>query len=231
MQKFADNKTLCGAHVDIEHRLHTTPVTQAVRTSCTHALRVLNPRVIPAMYIPPGVIAAVPVTRLHMEWAAKYGEVDMLKTLHEHLCPTGDMWREAVYAGQIAVLEWALETGLTETWSTVTDAAWAGQLDVLKWACTHGFTWNDNTIAHAAFQGHLKVVEWLHTNGCPWDIATTQYASENGHLDLVKYAVEHGCPWNVHRENIRCPRVMQWLRTRPEWDEKVKEDKSLFGTF
>jgi hypothetical protein len=79
-----------------------------------------------------------------------------------------------VYAGQIAVLEWALGAGFTETWSTVTDAAWAGQLDVLKWACAHGFTWNDDTISHAALQGHLKVAEWL---------LTTQYASENGHLD------------------------------------------------
>ena len=75
-------------------------------------------------------------------YAAKHGQMEVVKYLHENGCP----WNE----------------------ETCTEAAMGGRLDVLKNLHKNGCPWNGGTCVAAAKGGHLDVLKYAHKNGCPW---------------------------------------------------------------
>ena len=71
--------------------------------------------------------------------------------------------------GHLVVLQWARANGCPWDEYTCSWAAGADELEALRWAHENGCPWDENTCAQAANGGHLDVLKWAHRNGCPWD--------------------------------------------------------------
>ena len=129
--------------------------------------------------------------------ASMWGDVALVKILHENGCPWNkETCSQAAKGGHLDVLKYAHENGCPWDEETCYWAARKGHLDVLKYAHEHGCPWDEETCFMAASEGHLHVLKYARENGCPWDEYTCDCAAEGGHLVVLKYAHENGCPWN-----------------------------------
>lgn len=130
-------------------------------------------------------------------FAAKKGDIELLKFLHEKGCPWNKNTCEAaVIANSLECLKYAHENGCNWDEETCEAAAKKGHIECLKYAHENGCPWDKNTCEFAAENGHLECLKYADKNGCPWDKTTCEVAAENGHLDCLKYAHENGCPWD-----------------------------------
>jgi hypothetical protein len=94
-------------------------------------------------------------------YAARTGNLECLKYLHESGCP----WHPG----------------------TTVEIAAKGNLNCLKYAYENGCPWDSFTTSQATRNGHLECLMYAHQNGCPWHPMTTWIAANNGHLNCLKY--------------------------------------------
>lgn len=92
-------------------------------------------------------------------FAARTGQLDLLKSLREIDCP--------MYA------------------SICEPAASEGKLEVLKWLHAQGFALTKTTFANAIDSGDEKVLEWLCEQGCPYDVDAKRSAAMKGLHHIV----------------------------------------------
>ena len=79
-----------------------------------------------------------------VEWAAKNGNLMMLKWLKKSGCP----WDK----------------------KTFREAAFNGDLEIMKWLKLKKCPWDEFIFYTAKFSGHNEASEWLLSNGAPvWD--------------------------------------------------------------
>ncbi|KAL2912107.1 hypothetical protein HK105_208383 [Polyrhizophydium stewartii] len=111
----------------------------------------------------------VTLSHKHARFAAQFGQLDVLKWLHERM-PDGSWSAEvmdcAAEYGHLSVVKW-LHANRTEgsTTNAMDYAAWKGHLAVVKWLHanrTEGCTFR--AMDSAASSGCLAVVEWLYAN-------------------------------------------------------------------
>jgi hypothetical protein len=105
--------------------------------------------------------------------AAKRGDLDALKRLHEAGCP----WDS----------------------DTTSGAARNGHLHCLRYAFEHGCEVNYWACIVAAIHGHLDCLRYLHEHNVPWDGYALMSAAQRGHLECLKYLVESRCPFTSRR--------------------------------
>ena len=74
--------------------------------------------------------------------AARFGNLEILKYLHENGCP----WYS----------------------DTCSSAADGGHLMCLTYAHEHGCKWEEDTCSFAAKKGHIKCLKYAHENNCIW---------------------------------------------------------------
>ncbi|KAL2914138.1 hypothetical protein HK105_206396 [Polyrhizophydium stewartii] len=165
---------------------------------------------------------AVRLVSSHVEEAATYGHLEVLKWIHERM-PDGN-WPTwvmdcAAWSGKLDCVKW-LHANRTEgcTTKAIDYAAHSGHLDVVKWLhknSTEGCT--TKAMDFAASNGHLDVVKWLHANrteGCT--VRAMDVAAENGHLNVVKWLHANrteGCTVKAidHAATKGRLDVVQWL--------------------
>jgi hypothetical protein len=142
-----------------------------------------------------------------MNLAAENGHLEVVKWLHENVCPVTNCEDNEI--GQTTRVEYAMD------W-----AASNGHLEVIKWLhynrtkeCTvFAMDW-------ACYRGHLEVVKWLQynrTEGCT--TSAMSMAACNGQLEIVKwlrYNRTEGCTTDA----------MDWAASRGR--EKVDEPSTF----
>ena len=95
-------------------------------------------------------------------YAAKNGDLEMLKYAHENGC----IWDEWVCA----------------------IAALGGYLQVLKYAHENGCKWDKDTCMSAALNGHLEILKYARENGCEWHKNRCErVAIHNNHTNIVEW--------------------------------------------
>lgn len=137
--------------------------------------------------------------------AARWGNLRLLKYLHEH----DFEWDERVCAaastgGYIDCLQYAHTNGCPWDSMTVKAAAKHGQFICLAYAHENGLPWDTDVCKYAALGGHLQCLEYAHENGCPWDSESTECAAQEGHIGCLAYALENSCPVDESACNEAC---------------------------
>lgn len=131
--------------------------------------------------------------------AAAAGNLDCLVYLHEHECE----WSHractlAARRGHLHCLRYLNEHGCKWIHEACTEAASYGQLDCLKYLHEHGCEWIHEACSRAARHGHLDCLIYLHEEGCEWNEDACSMAAAGGKLNCLRYLHENGCRWN-HR--------------------------------
>lgn len=115
-------------------------------------------------------------------YAAIYGQLEMLKLLHNIGCKLD-------------------EFGYTNY--CLKDTAKNGHVEVLKWLCNNGFELNNNMVEDAVIGGQLEVVKFLFEKGCSLthdDMSNLfredmhSIASRYGHIEVLKWLEDHNFP-------------------------------------
>lgn len=148
-----------------------------------------------------------------MELAAEYGELQVVRILHDNLdgIACEDACLTAAGGGHLDCLVFLHEQGYRWDFRTCAAAARCGSLECLTYAHKNGCLLSHNMIddnffeasidemacTAAASGGHLACLQYAHENKCPWHLRTTIAAAEGGHLSCLKYAHEKGCKWNA----------------------------------
>ena len=137
----------------------------------------------------------------HCGKAAREGNLDKLKSLHEDGFVLGDATDEAAENGHLECLKYAIEHGCDFDGATLRVAVENGHLDCAQYlldtrAEIYGkYCRDDYDICdEAAREGNLDKLKSLHEDGFVWGEGVCEAAAENGHLDCLKYAIEEGCP-------------------------------------
>ena len=196
-----------GTADDMEARLDTCTVRQALRTGSTRALKHLSRKgrlFVPQMYISPDVVVF-----LHTEcrvrfappllsMAASHGQLDMVKALHRHGCPfeSGACVR-AASEGHLEVLRYLHRNGCALKGSTGLLAAENGHVHILRYMHAQGIPWDAMVCAHAALNGHLDIVEFVHASGGYIGSMACSMAAQNGHLHVLQYLYRANCRWDA----------------------------------
>jgi hypothetical protein len=106
--------------------------------------------------------------------AAKSGNLDCLRYLHENGCKIKDYMS---YGGNVC-----------------NGAAEGGNLECLKYLVNNGCMWSVYTCEIIAKFGNLEMLQYAHENGCYWDIDTCNMAMKYNNLDCLLYAYNNRCP-------------------------------------
>jgi hypothetical protein len=157
--------------------------------------------------------------------AAKYGRLEILKSLRETYDFAWDKWAgfNAASEGHLSILMYLYENNCYLSSDAATMAAKNGYLDCLQYlvdkgceissnalfeAVKHGHyycvvflrehhgPWMADLMTTAAKYGHLAIVQYLREEGYLWDCTTFSTAARNGHLHILQYLYENHCPWN-----------------------------------
>ena len=133
--------------------------------------------------------------------SASVGALDVLKWLLKHSFEIdSDTCRAAIKAGELELLEFAMDTGGCKMDEEVTEYAceWAaliGNQAMLEYVRTCGATgWGVEVSAAAAFNGDLPMLEYLWRHKCLFDASCISRAASQGHLSVVKWLLKKGCP-------------------------------------
>jgi hypothetical protein len=97
----------------------------------------------------------------------------VLKWLHQEGCPWDSQtcdWAAAF--GDVDILQWVHEKGCPWNERTCAAAARQGNLDVLMWLREHDCPWDGNTLKYARLSSGREnerrdVYDWAIENGCP----------------------------------------------------------------
>ena len=129
--------------------------------------------------------------------AARYGHLDALRLLRQHVCDWGSrICQAAAEGGHLAILQWARENSCDWDWMTCSAAAKGGHLSVLQWAKEDGCPWDEMTSSAAAQGGHLSCLQWAITNGCDWDkTALLGEAGNCGNPNVYNYVCDQLFHW------------------------------------
>ena len=129
--------------------------------------------------------------------AARGGNLECLKYLHEHGCAWDKSACEAAAQGDhLECLKYLHANGCTCDESACLAAAEGGHLECLKYLHEHGYPWSEWVSLAAAEGGHLECLKYLHEHGCVWNKKTCRAAARGGDLECLKYLREHGCAWD-----------------------------------
>lgn len=152
----------------------------------------------------------------HAIWAAKGGQVRLLRWLNRQNCDMENVMYTAAQYGQLACMQW-----LHRNYDDCDDecicsvAAQCGHLPCLQWAHEHDYDWNNWTCNLAAQYGHLDCLQYAIENGCARNHGALYNASSVGHLQCVKYLVHKGLHVNAKafHEAISHDRlkIAQWM--------------------
>ena len=97
--------------------------------------------------------------------AARHGNLENIKWLHEKKCPWGK--------------------------NTFTGAVRFGNLDNMKFLKARGCPWNESTFYEAARVGNLEIMEWLKEKSCPWGEDDASWYSSFP-VPIMKWLHENG---------------------------------------
>ena len=157
-------------------------------------------------------------------YAAEYGDIILLKWLHE----IGSLGRcvldTAARKGILDNMKWLHGVGCRLDGGTFRSAVETGILDNMKWLHEVGcpFTCTGNAIVHifekAAKNGNLDTMKWLHEAGCPFDDSTYKGAASFGSIENLEWLWSKGLRFgtednalNHYGEDLV---IMNWLFDR-----------------
>lgn len=138
--------------------------------------------------------------------AARKGNLEIMKVLHQHNCPfTMETSIAAALAGSEVCLKYLVETGCPVA-HNLTDYAFAsGSLECLKYVHeTVGCNWTNNLFGvldsqrrtqSSSEESLVQCLEYALTHGCPHDFTACSVCAMHGFSLLLKCLHEHGCPW------------------------------------
>ena len=127
--------------------------------------------------------------------AVKGGHMNILIWLNQRHCKFGYMvGAYAAKNGDLVVLKWLFDNKYPMH-QTCEYAAEAGHLHVLMWCIEHKCLMGENVWYSAAMGGHLHILQWMmrYLDKCPWNERTTAAAAKKGHLEILKWLIAHEC--------------------------------------
>ena len=131
-------------------------------------------------------------TSLDAAWA---GNMEVMRLLVQLQCPLDvGVFSPAIKQGNLEMVKFLKESGLSWNHRATWRAARAGHLDIVKYLHENGCPWDEGTCWRAAKGGHLDVLEYLHENGCPWDDKTCFWAAKKAYVHVLTWAIANGCP-------------------------------------
>ena len=150
----------------------------------------------------------------HMNYAASYGNLILMKWLKENGFP----WNQSTFIcatsnGNLDNMKWLKENNCPWNRSTFSSAAFNGNLNNMKWLKDNNCPWDEWTFYYATKYGNFDIIKWLKDNNCPWDEWTFYYAVKYENLDIMKWLKENGCPYgkNMCLVNSKSDIVKEWI--------------------
>ena len=147
---------------------------------------------------------------LTINWAARQGNLEMVKYCVAKKCPIGVMaCANAADGGQLECLKYLREEAKAP-WDHWT-AEWAaenGHLHILEYLVERKYKkYKARACVYAARHGHLDCLRYLHeTAKAPWDEQAVRKAHKNNHPDCVQYLLDNDCPlpngWRYERGEL-----------------------------
>ena len=136
--------------------------------------------------------------------AAKHGQIECLKCLHEK----GYVWNASVIAA----------------------AAGNGELACVTFLHESGCQWDASACREAAKGGHLDCLTYLHEHGCRWDDSVSEYYHRNltlvaanaPMLACLRYLLSHSCPFPNQTLRAACMMLVARHSLVPHWRWMVK---------
>lgn len=99
-----------------------------------------------------------------------------------------------VEAGDIELIEWAIDQGFPVNGHSMTVAAIRSKKPaVLKWAKKSGYPLEHGT-HHAILERNLDMLKLVVQEGCPWTEGSLPNAVMTGDLEMVEWVMSNGCP-------------------------------------
>jgi hypothetical protein len=134
--------------------------------------------------------------------------------------------------GDLNMLKWMTEQGLTISWDAQTYAARQGHLDVLQFLHDNS---NMDSVAYegAASGGNIVIMEWLHANNIRPRSSAISSGLLYGQLAAVEYLRSIGTKW--HRTNciyaaLHSAETLEWaLDQGAPWNENACVDAAMSG--
>ena len=126
--------------------------------------------------------------------AAKNGNIEMLKYLHEKgYSWGGDTCNSAIKTGHLEVLKYLLENGCSCDGETWREAIISGNLEIIDILCEdENSYWDEESCEIAARRGRLDILKLLRNPDrprglCPWDERTLAAARRNKHTNIIEW--------------------------------------------
>jgi hypothetical protein len=173
--------------------------------------------------------------------AAKSGNIDRLKYLHDSGCEWGvKTCMYAAFYGQVECLKYLYENGCPWDKATLYCCVHKGHLECVKFFLENeeegygkdiNWGWGTNLCYYAAYYGHLKVLKYLRVKGYTWDEKALISCSRYGHIDILKYANDNGfnIPMEqcllvskIRKKNIDCVKYIESLIHRNKAAIKIQ---------
>ncbi len=180
--------------------------------------------------------------------AVAYGQLELLKYLHEHGYP----WDQAKcwnnMCGMICCKRKYERDYCPLKVTTCAIAGIYGNLECLIYAHENGCSWNEDSwnddpcnedsCKYTALAGNLECLKYMIANGYNCSYETCNYAAEGGNLECLKYAFENGCDkesgigyyaaaFAAKGGNMQC--LNYTLNNGSEWSTEVCSNAAKYG--
>ncbi len=117
-----------------------------------------------------------------------------------------DVWRSAVFSGDVAKLRWLRGRGVPVHGAAVAAAAEQGQLDAVRYLHERcGVALSAELFAAAAGSGSVPLVSWLLDRGCPTSPEAYRAAANNGRVELVVWLAKRDGGWPRGMPQLHLP--------------------------
>ena len=150
---------------------------------------------------------------LTINWAARQGNLEMVKYCVAKKCPIGVMaCANAADGGQLECLKYLREEAKAP-WDHWT-AEWAaenGHLHILEYLVERKYKkYKARACVYAARHGHLDCLRYLHeTAKAPWDEDAVREAHEENQTECLQYLLDNNCPlpegWRYEHGELHVP--------------------------
>ena len=132
-------------------------------------------------------------------FAAKFGHLHVLRYLYDKKACKLDAHahRYAAESGNVELLKWLHEKLCPPSTGACTVAARLGHLHALQLLRKNKCPWDKWTCIFAGHMGRLHVLKWAKDNGCPWfGRGVYLYASQTGQQHVMDWINENGFYYN-----------------------------------
>lgn len=140
----------------------------------------------------------IAVTATTFKNAARKGDLNIVKYLHDILCPhEPDVVEEIARSGNVETLKYAIDQNIpfVANHKVCSSLVRDNYFEAMKCMHSIGYSLRD-VLDLASMHNRLNFLQYAHEHGAQWVAQHVYVAAAHGHAECVQYAIEHGCPYD-----------------------------------